>query len=161
MKKYSFAPIINETCRILILGSMPGEESIRQQQYYANSRNQFWNIIYQIYNTEMDSDYNKKTEFLLSKQIALWDVIESCHRKGSLDSNIEDVIVHDFTDFFNKYAKLEYICLNGNKAYELYKNCVRQLDGKTMFRLESTSPANTKSLALKIDNWKLIASLID
>jgi hypoxanthine-DNA glycosylase len=81
MKKYSFAPIVDEICRILILGSMPGEESIRQHQYYTNPRNQFWKIIYHIYNAEMDGDYHKKTEFLLSKQIALWDVIESCHRK--------------------------------------------------------------------------------
>lgn len=161
MRKYSFAPIINHSCRVLLLGSMPGEESIRQQQYYANPRNQFWKMIYQLYNTEMDSDYKRKTEFLLSKQIALWDVIESCKREGSLDANIEEVLVNDFHRLYEQYPNIEYICFNGQKAYMLYMKFVKQFAGKSFYRLDSTSPANTKSFEAKMDNWRMVSSLLD
>lgn len=83
--KTAFKPIVNENSKILILGTMPGERSIKLQQYYGHGRNQFWKIIFELFNEPFTKDYNKRTELLLRKKIALWDVISHCESKGSSD----------------------------------------------------------------------------
>jgi G:T/U-mismatch repair DNA glycosylase len=38
----SFPPIISEQSKLLILGSIPGEASLKTGKFYANQRNPFW-----------------------------------------------------------------------------------------------------------------------
>lgn len=160
MRKRSFAPLINTSSSILILGTMPGEESLRQQQYYAHPRNQFWRILYHLFNAEMDSDYQKKTAFILSKQIALWDVVASCARKGSLDANIQAVVPNDFQQLFKQHPGIGALCFNGQRAYHLYRKHVGKVIEMPFYVLESTSPANTKSLEAKMEKWCVIPTLL-
>lgn len=89
-----FQPIIDKSSKVLILGSVPGVQSLQEQRYYANPKNQFWRIVYAIFNTSLDTNYEDRISFIRYKGIALWDVIESCNRYGSLDLNIH----FDFPD---------------------------------------------------------------
>lgn len=158
----SFPPIIDECSRVLILGSMPGVESLRLQQYYANTRNQFWTMLYTIFNTKPSQDYGEKISFIKGKKIALWDVIEHCRREGSLDSNIREEKVNDFRSLFKVYPDLKTVIFNGGKAYETYKKWVGfdALINLSYLKLTSSSPANTKKFEEKLREWNVIRELI-
>ena len=159
----SFPPLIDKRSQILILGSMPGVESIQRQQYYAHSRNQFWKIIYNIFSVKLEEDYEQKLEFLKQKRIALWDVIASCNREGRLEANIKEEMANDFSNLFQEYTTLKAVFFNGAKAYDTYKKLVgMRLDTKIDFvKLTSTSPANTKKFAEKFNEWKVIRSYLE
>src|SRR4051812_27968045 len=96
MQVTSFPWLADSQCKQIILGSMPGVESIRQQQYYAHPRNQFWRIFYSLHGSTPSENYEERTQFLLSKKTALWDVVSHCERAGSLDSDIVNPIMNDF-----------------------------------------------------------------
>lgn len=159
----SFPPIIDERAQILILGSMPGAESLRLQQYYANPRNQFWKILYDLFDTEVSSIYAERVAFLRSKKLALWDVIGNCYREGSLDSNIREEKVNNLPVLFQAYPSLKTVLFNGGKAYETYKKWLgfKAIPQVTFQKLTSTSPANTKKYAEKLTEWSVIKNLLD
>ena len=93
MKKSGFPPVIDKNTEILILGSLPSDISILKGEYYANPQNQFWRIIFTIYNSGVPIvEYNKKLELLLKNKIGLWDVLTEANRPGSLDSNIKQEV---------------------------------------------------------------------
>lgn len=87
---FSFPPIVDSNSRILILGSIPGVKSLEKQQYYGHPQNKFWKIIFELLNEDFTGDYGEKIRMLKKHRIALWDVIDSCERKGSLDSEIKN-----------------------------------------------------------------------
>ncbi|MDI6705848.1 MAG: DNA-deoxyinosine glycosylase [Bacillota bacterium] len=162
----SFGPVVDENSRVLILGSMPGEESLRKQQYYANPRNQFWPIIYAIFGLKPDVSYDKRINFVLSKGIALWDVIERCERKGSLDSNIRNEKPNNIKELLKAYQNIRLVVFNGIKAYKTYRKNIGfgQADGIIYKRLPSTSPVpgkNIKSLTEKVKDWKIISEFLN
>lgn len=160
---YSFQPIIDKRSRILILGSMPGVESLKLQQYYANPRNQFWKIIYALFNKELSEDYEERVSFIKEKRIALWDVIENCHREGSLDLAIKDEIANDFQSLFKDYPSISTIFFNGEKAYLTYKKQIgfKGSPNLSFLKLTSSSPANTKKHEEKLREWEIIKELLD
>ncbi len=153
----SFQPIINERSRILILGSMPGVESLRLQQYYANPRNQFWKILYELFDTQASQVYEERISFIKSKEIAIWDVIENCYREGSLDSKIREEKVNDFWALFKTYPDIKTVLFNGGKAYETYKKWIGfgEIPNLTFQKLTSSSPANTKRYEEKLREWSV------
>ena len=159
----SFQPIIDERSRVLILGSMPGVESLRLQQYYANPRNQFWKIIYGIFDAAPGQAYEERISFIKNKSIALWDVIENCHREGSLDSNIREEKVNDFSGLFKAYPNIKIVMFNGGKAYETYKKWIGLGETKNIIfqRLTSSSPANTKKYEEKLREWTVVKQLLN
>ena len=67
----SFEPIIDSKSRVLILGSIPGQESLNRKEYYAHPRNQLWKIVFGLFNMPVEENYEKKTLFIKSKGIAL------------------------------------------------------------------------------------------
>lgn len=158
----SFKPIIDKHSRILILGSMPGVESLRLQQYYGNPRNQFWRMLYEILEAEPSQVYEEKISFIKSKKIALWDVIENCYREGSLDSNIREEKVNNFNNLFKAYCNLKVVLFNGGKAYASYKKWIgfATMPNLTFHKLTSSSPANTKKYDDKLREWSLIRELL-
>ncbi|EGW36553.1 DNA-deoxyinosine glycosylase [Desulfosporosinus sp. OT] len=159
----SFPPIVEAHSRVLILGSMPGVESLRLQQYYANPRNQFWKIIFALFDLEPVADYEERTHFLRSQGIALWDVIAMCSREGSLDSKIREEQVNDFGSLFKKYPYITAVMFNGGKAYETYKKWIgfSAPTNVTFHKLTSTSPANTKKYAEKLSEWFMLRNLLE
>lgn len=158
----SFQPIIDERSRVLILGSIPGVESLEKQQYYANPRNQFWKIMYFLFAEEPDQNYEEKVSFIKSKEIALWDVIENCYREGSLDSNIREEHANDVKGLIKAYPNIETVMFNGAKAYDIYEKRIG-FDAKsnlTFQRLTSSSPANTKRYEEKLREWSIIRNFL-
>jgi len=151
----SFLPIIDERSRILILGSMPGVESLRLQQYYANPRNQFWRILYELFNTQASQVYEERVSFIKSNKIAVWDVIDNCYRVGSLDSNIREEKVNDFSALYKAYPDIKTVMFNGGKAYDTYKKWIGfdPTTNLTFHKLTSSSPANTKKYEEKLREW--------
>jgi hypoxanthine-DNA glycosylase len=163
--KHSFPPIITSSSRVLILGSLPGDESLRQQQYYAHPRNQFWRILAEIYQVLLPDSYEDRRALILQKQLALWDVVQHGEREGSLDQAIRNATPNDFAWLFKTYPELQAIVFNGRKAYDLFERRVLtqpQLAGSERWPrllLPSTSPAATLPLAAKIERWRQITAL--
>ena len=158
----SFQPVINHSSRILILGSMPGRQSLEEQRYYANPRNHFWKIIYTLLDEPFDPDYDRQLELVLSRGMALWDVLDSCNRKGSLDSDIVNARPNDFGKLFDGYPGIELVALNGRKAFDMYERHVASAGtGPEYIPLPSTSPAHTIKLEEKLRQWKILMDRLD
>lgn len=149
----SFPPIINARCRVLILGSMPGVQSLEAKQYYAHPQNQFWRIMADILGCLPPTTYARKKAMLLKNRIALWDVIDGCHREGSSDANIRDIKSQDFGRFFKKYPNIKAVFCNGQTALRLFHRHYPDCRIPVVL-LPSTSPAHTQPMAWKVKYWK-------
>ena len=159
---HSFAPIVDRNARVLILGSMPGQASLAAGQYYAHPQNAFWRIICELLQCDPASAYPARTAALKSARIALWDVLQSCTREGSLDARIErdTQVANDFRTFLRKHGKIGHVFFNGAKAEACFKTHVSRAintDPVVYARLPSTSPANASmSYAHKLRAWRKI-----
>lgn len=162
-----FAPVSTVDAHTLILGSMPGEDSLRLAQYYANPRNAFWKIISMHSDKENDLSYECRLKMLSDHGIALWDVLNSCQRPGSLDSSIRNasVVTNDFAVFFASHPSIRRIFFNGAFAETCYrKHVLPTLDtlqaSIAVTRLPSTSPANASlGFEAKLQAWRAIFEL--
>lgn len=168
MHHTGFPPVVSGKPVILILGSMPGAESLRQQQYYAHSRNLFWEFMGSMFDFDPALPYSQRLKQLTKNQIALWDVIERCERPGSLDSSIkhQSIIVNDFATLLSRYTSIEYIFFNGCKAETEFRRRVAptlaDLTHDIQFELlPSTSPANAGiTKTEKFRQWSKIKKII-
>ena len=161
MHSISFPPIANEQARVLVLGTMPGKASLLAQQYYAHPRNGFWPIMGAVLGFDAQASYAQRTVSLSAHGVALWDVLQSCVRSSSLDSDIEadSIVVNDFAYFLAAHPHIHTVCFNGATAQTLYH---RHATGPAlaMLCLPSTSPAHAAmSMAAKTDAWRQIAAL--
>jgi hypoxanthine-DNA glycosylase len=158
----SFAPIAGRNARVLILGSMPGRASLEAGQYYAHRHNAFWRIASERLGFDPGAPYAIRVKALKSARIAVWDVLHSCVRQGSLDTMIENdsEIANDFRAFFRTHRGITHVFFNGAKAEVSFKRHVsKEIDsGPIRFaRLPSTSPANASvPLARKLEAWRAI-----
>ena len=158
---HSFDPIIDPDSRVLILGSMPGKISLEKGQYYAHPQNRFWDFIYSIFNTPINSDYEAKKAFLKSRKIALWDVIKDCQRSGSSDSKIINPVINDFASLLAQYPYIKSILFNGKKAEKLFNQNLNNISGIELKTLPSSSPANARiSRDQKLAEWEVIKDLV-
>ncbi len=158
---YSFAPIIDKDSRILILGSMPSIRSLELGQYYGHGQNYFWPMLFELFGETYSNDYEQKKRLILSHRLALWDVLGSCEREGSLDSNITNEIANDFDVFFKEYPLIKAILFNGTKAEQSFKKYFPQLfQTMTHYKMPSTSPAHTMKRQDKLTQWRLLEQLL-
>ncbi len=161
---HCFAPLAVPTAQLLILGSYPGVTSLEKQEYYAHPRNVFWEIMADIVGFDSTLEYREKTALLTQAGIALWDVLYSCKRSGSLDSNIESssIAINDFKTFFRSHPMIRAIVFNGTRAEQEFKKRVvpetaELLMLKQLLRMPSTSPAMASlSYRKKLQSWKAI-----
>ncbi|MBI3374316.1 MAG: DNA-deoxyinosine glycosylase [Betaproteobacteria bacterium] len=159
---YSFEPIEDRNAEVLILGSMPGRASLMAGQYYAHAQNAFWRIISELLHLDAGASYRMRVQALISARIALWDVLHSCSREGSLDSRIEPgtQTANDFPAFFRSHRKIARVFFNGATAEHVFRRQVlRGLNGvsASYARLPSTSPAYAAvSFADKLGAWRAI-----
>ena len=152
----------------MILGSFPGGESLRKQEYYGHPRNVFWFIIQKLLNINDVLSYPEKVRALSTHGVAVWDVLFSCRRKGSLDSSIDDktIMVNDFISFFQIYREIKWVFFNGTRAEKEYQRRVLNLVEsfrKDMHyqRLPSTSPAMAMlTRDEKLAQWEKILEIL-
>lgn len=157
--KSGLEPWVGGEPKVLILGSLPGDESIKQQAYYANKRNAFWKIMRTLFDNNTETD-NKK--FIISCGIALWDCVHSAIREGSFDSAIDDdsVVANDIKGLITKYPTINTIIFNGGKAEKYFNKYCTDINCKTIRRLISTSSAATKTFEDKLKEWSIIKDLV-
>ena len=164
MHVHSFPPIVNASSHTLVLGSMPGKASLRANQYYAHPRNLFWPFMHRLLGIDATIRYDQRVAALLRHRVALWDVLQSCTRHSSLDSDIvtTSMVCNDFERLFARYPGIRVVCFNGAKAAETFtKRIVAQLgprsDDLAFHRLPSTSPANAAiPFDRKLDAWRVV-----
>lgn len=163
----SFAPIERKDAALLVLGSMPGRASLEAGRYYAHPQNSFWRIMGALLGFETDAPYASRERALKDARIAVWDVLHSCHRDGSLDSSIRDdtLIANDFAAFFRRHRGVERVLFNGTKAEQCYRRHVLRLgigEDLDYRRLPSTSPANASwPFARKLAAWRSAVAVRD
>jgi hypoxanthine-DNA glycosylase len=154
------AAVAGRDARVLILGSFPSVISLERQQYYANPRNQFWQIMGQLFEFEPGLPYPLRCRKLLEHGIALWDVCESAQRTGSLDATIDlqSVIPNDLGAFVQEHPHIELVAMNGRTAagildrLALYHQLLR-----ARRILPSTSPAHAAMpIGEKVLAWSIV-----
>ncbi|EUJ09372.1 G:T/U mismatch-specific DNA glycosylase [Methylophilaceae bacterium 11] len=155
-----FQPIAVPSAHTLVLGSMPGVLSLKANQYYAHPRNAFWSIMASICGFSPELPYLHRVEQLQAADIALWDVLHTCVRPGSLDSAIEEGsrVPNDFAAFFQQHPHIRLVGFNGaeaEKSFNAYILPQLNVSGIHFVRLPSTSPAHAAlTLAQKITAWR-------
>ena len=153
-----FPPLARADARILVLGSLPGARSIAEQQYYAHPQNMFWPIMRELFG--IDGDYASRCEQLREHRLALWDVLRSSVRPGSMDADIhmESAVANDFRGFLAGHADIRLIAFNGKKAEQLFARLVSAgevTDGILRLGLPSTSPAYASMpFSAKLAAWR-------
>jgi double-stranded uracil-DNA glycosylase len=159
---YSFPPIATAESRVLILGSMPGKVSLQAGEYYAHPRNLFWEFVARCVGLDREAPYHVRVAALQGRGVALWDVLKSCTRTSSLDSDIlkSSVVVNEFGAFLDSHPHIKSVYFNGAKAEALFtRHVLAGLPtnrGLSYTRLPSTSPANASiPFGTKVREWSL------
>ncbi len=148
----------------MILGTLPGEESLRRGEYYGKKENAFWKIMGQLASATPEMPYALRMKKLKKKRIALWDVCASAKRMGSLDSNIrrESIASNDFPCFFKTHKNIEMICFNGQPAARLFRlyalpSLPPKIAALPRITLPSTSPAFARlDWRKKLEIWQKV-----
>lgn len=161
----SFAPLARPDARVLILGSMPGAESLRRRQYYAHPHNRFWPIMGALFDAGPELPYAERVARLLSRGVAVWDVLKRCERAGSLDGSIVPAseVPNDFARFLRAHPRIRAIFFNGAKAEQVFQRRVAPslpaLPPRS--RLPSTSPAHAGlPAAAKLAAWRQVEAAL-
>lgn len=156
INKKSFLPIITKDTHSLFLGTLPGEVSLAEHKYYAHPQNKFWRLIYDVFSTSYQEDYNQRIEFLQQHGYGLWDVLKQGERKGSLDTAIKNFEVNDFETLKQKYPNIQRLYFTSQQAYKWYVKKYKENLNFELIILASPSPANARMNYLqKLDDWKL------
>jgi len=153
-----FPPIEAHDARTLVLGSLPSQRSIAEQQYYAHPQNAFWPIMEALF--DIKGDYAQRCAQLCDRGIAVWDVLASSVRPGSMDADIDvgSAVVNDFQSFLAEHERLRLIAFNGKKAEQLFHRFVDLGSLRSRIELKalpSTSPAYaTMPFSGKVAVWR-------
>lgn len=157
-------PVVSDASRVLILGSMPGDASLKAGQYYAHPRNAFWRIMSELFGAGPLLPYEQRVDRLQDAGIALWDSLHSCVRPGSLDASITAEEANDFAAFFAEHPRITHIYFNGAKAEATFRRRVLPIlsnDQHIFVRLPSTSPAHAAMpFEVKVQAWSVIRNAL-
>jgi len=159
-----FPPILGDGARVLVLGSLPSVASIEKNQYYGHPQNAFWRIMGELFGAGPDLPYEQRKAILIGAHVAVWDVLESSVRPGSMDADIEPSTArpNDFGKLFRDQPRIGHICFNGRTAAKFFQQLVAPViengsNSRQYETLPSTSPANAAmSFADKLEHWRIV-----
>ena len=154
-RRRAFAPVVDERTRVLILGSLPGDASLKAAQYYAHPQNGFWRLIGAVI-AQPDlaaQPYEAKLERVRAARIGLWDVIASAERQGSLDAAIRNPEGADLTALMARLPDLRAVAFNGGTAARLGRRALAGASGVALIDLPSSSAAHARPFAEKLSRW--------
>ena len=152
--KRSFPPIADARARVLVLGTLPGEESLRRREYYAHPRNLFWPIVFALFDTTPAMDYAERLGFVAARRIALWDVCELAEREASADSAIRRERPNAIDRLLDTHPLIRAVAFNGSGAERLYDRHFTRRTEVAYLALPSTSPAHARmDFAAKLTRW--------
>ena len=167
-ESYGFEPIARSDATTLILGSLPSQLSLRSGEYFGNPRNVFWKIMGELVDAGPEYSYDVRAQRIITARLAVWDVLRSAVRPGSLDANIdgETAKANDFKAFLREHSQIELVVFNGQKAAALFDRLViRQGDSwndrLSLVTLPSTSPAHASmGFEEKLRQWSVVTKSI-
>ena len=147
-------PVIADGARVLVLGSFPSERSLVSGEYYANRRNQFWPLLGTVFGFDPDLAYDLRIAAVQQHGVALWDVVHSCRRAGSMDAKIDrkSLVVNDFGPLLATHPGIEAVFVNGLTAFELFERHVET--ALPAVRLPSSSGALPMTFEDKLTRWR-------
>ena len=153
MRRKGFPPVIDENCKVLILGSFPSPASLAKEQYYGHPQNHFWKLMGVLLDAPLyEMEYAARLPVLLQNGIGLWDVLHQCERAGALDSNIRNAVNNDFRKVTRVAAGLKRVCFNG-KTSGRFAPVFAEAGYETLV-LPSSSPAYTLKFEAKLKVWR-------
>jgi hypoxanthine-DNA glycosylase len=159
--KRSFPPIADARARVLVLGTLPGEESLRRGEYYAHPRNLFWPIVFGLFNTTPVADYAEKVAFVKARRIALWDVCEIGEREASADSTIRREQPNAIDQLLDAHPLICSVAFNGTGAQRLHDRHFPRHANLAYLALPSTSPAHARmDYADKLVRWMALREVL-
>jgi hypoxanthine-DNA glycosylase len=151
--KRSFPPVVDEETRLLVLGSLPGEQSLAQARYYAHPRNHFWRLIGGVIGRDLvPLGYEERLQALLSAGVGLWDSVGSAARRGSLDAAIRDHRPNALHELVESLPKLRAVAFNGGTSARIGMKALACAD-VALVPLPSSSPAYTLPFEEKLRKW--------
>jgi TDG/mug DNA glycosylase family protein len=157
MLKRAFAPVVDERTRLLVLGSLPGDASLKAAQYYAHPQNGFWRLIGGVIGRDLAAlPYPERLAALTAAGVGLWDVIASAERPGSLDAAIRSPEAADLRGLIAGLPNLTAVAFNGGKAAKDGRRILGETSGLTLIDLPSSSPAHARPLAEKAEAWSIL-----
>ena len=161
MFKKSFAPIVPEKSKLLILGSLPGDKSLQENQYYAHHQNRFWKTLALLLSSPVPVDYASRVDLLHQHHIALWDVCEAAIRKGSMDTDILEESPNKIDQLLQDNPDIKTVCFNGQKAQKLFDKYFKRTADIQYITLPSTSPANASfNQERLLGAWEVVRKMI-
>ena len=161
MAKHSFPPIVDASSRVLVLGTLPGEESLRRQEYYAHPRNLFWPIVFALFGATPPSAYCDRLSFVAGRHIALWDVCASGERLASADATIRAEVPNRIDELIAAHPKIRAVAFNGSGARRLHDRHFARLPDLLYLALPSTSPAYASlGFAEKLASWRALREAV-
>jgi hypoxanthine-DNA glycosylase len=159
--KRAFDPVVDARTRLLILGSLPGDASLKAGQYYGHPQNGFWRLIGGVIGVDLVAlPYPERLETLKGAGVGLWDVIARAERRGSLDAAIRNAEAADLIRLIDGLPALRGIAFNGGTAARLGRRSLANRASLDLIDLPSSSPAHTRPLAEKAAAWAAMAALL-
>jgi hypoxanthine-DNA glycosylase len=144
-----------------VLGTLPGEESLRRGEYYAHPRNLFWPIVFALFGESPPAVYAERLGFVASRGIALWDVCAAAERDASADATIRAEQPNAIHDLLDAYPAIRAVAFNGSGAQRLYDRHFARRPALLYLALPSTSPAHARlGFSEKLARWRALYSAL-
>jgi hypoxanthine-DNA glycosylase len=161
MLKRSFSAVVDKQTRLLVLGSLPGDRSLEERQYYAHHTNRFWALMGAVVSLDLRAmDYSARLRALLSNRIGLWDMVAEARREGSLDSNIRDHAENDLLGLLAEYPRITAVAFNGGKSAKLGLKQLARTDRHKTISLPSSSGLCAIPPDQKLAEWMRLRDYI-